>query len=277
MLAEIISSSLSPRGHRQLSERAEAMGNASSNQQQQQAQAHLTSPRASRRMSRSPAPAAHAASTSSPSPTPNNPHRSLRQKKKSLELPDLASLALSPSAGGGQATPGGGRRATVGTSSPIPIPMSPAHQQGAPAPARAPRALPSQSNLDELLNAPAHPGARAHFRGGPLPYSSTRSFRDAPPPPRPAGPAAPAATANAGPAPPRPIEKSLQVHPTVASGLPNPLGGADGLGSDGTRRKRDRPVPVPYKVVWRGHAAQSVVLARAGDSYWKGRQPMEKE
>jgi hypothetical protein len=30
-------------------------------------------------------------------------------------------------------------------------------------------------------------------------------------------------------------------------------------------------------VVWRGHAAQSVVLARAGDSYWKGRQPMEKE
>ncbi|KAF9525489.1 5'-AMP-activated protein kinase beta subunit, interation domain-containing protein [Crepidotus variabilis] len=35
---------------------------------------------------------------SSTSPTPGNPHRSMRTKKRSLELPDLASLSLTPSA-----------------------------------------------------------------------------------------------------------------------------------------------------------------------------------
>jgi hypothetical protein len=204
----------------------------------------------------------------------------MRHKKKSLELPDLASLALTPS-GSGTTTPGGTRRpmvpgggggsgtGAVPTSSPIPIPMSPANAANAAAAApRAIRALPSQSDMAELLQPAGAAGAGSgagrnpHFRGAPLPYSSTRSFRDAPAPPRPAQA-------------PRPIDKSLQVHPTVDSGLPNPLQAA-GVG-DGEKRRRNRPEPVPYKVVWRGHAQSSVVLARAGDNYWKGRQPMEKE
>lgn len=37
-----------------------------------------------------------------------------------------------------------------------------------------------------------------------------------------------------------------------------------------------RPEHVTITIKWRG-GGKSVILARAGDDYWKGRQPMEYE
>ena len=37
-----------------------------------------------------------------------------------------------------------------------------------------------------------------------------------------------------------------------------------------------KPEPVPVNIYWRG-GGEKVVLARAGDDNWRGRQPMEYE
>ncbi|KAI5989138.1 carbohydrate-binding module family 48 protein [Pisolithus albus] len=58
----------------------------------------------------------------SPSPNPHQPHRSLRTKKKSLELPDLALLSLT-SAPPGNASPLSHHRRVPRATSPIPIPI----------------------------------------------------------------------------------------------------------------------------------------------------------
>lgn len=84
------------------------------------------------------------------------PHPSLRVKKKSLELPDLASIILTPL-----------------PTLPINIPS--------PSPSPSPLPLPlnsSASSMNDVLT-PLHtprPRHNQHFRGAPLQYSSTRSF-----------------------------------------------------------------------------------------------------
>jgi hypothetical protein len=231
-------------------------------------------------------------SHSSASPSPTTSHRvhpSLRHKKKSLELPDLATLSLSStsatttaSPGGGSNRRGGGGPAAVRTSSPIPIPMSP-HNAGAVATTRP--VLPSTSDMtDDLLalqNQNANPSRNAHFRGAPLPYSSTRSFTTAGKQTKQSQqpvqqPSQRTSSQAPRPAPTRPIENAVPaVVPKIISNVHNPLDSGE-YTVDGQRRKRPRPEPVPYKVVWRGHAT-SVVLARAGDDHWRGRQVMEKE
>ncbi|TFY66444.1 hypothetical protein EVG20_g4653, partial [Dentipellis fragilis] len=61
----------------------------------------------------------------SPSPRPPPVHRSLRTKKKSLELPDLASLTLTPAHSPNASPHGPYRRPKASSPIPIPIPTSP--------------------------------------------------------------------------------------------------------------------------------------------------------
>ncbi|EIN12854.1 hypothetical protein PUNSTDRAFT_141436 [Punctularia strigosozonata HHB-11173 SS5] len=202
--------------------------------------------------------------------SPLGPHRSLRQKKKSLELPDLASLALTPSHSGAS-TP---HRRGVRTSSPIPIPVSATQNPSSVAPRPQ---LPSTTEMAEVLYQPpsthipiAHPGYRPrsqHIRGAPLPYNSTRSFSGR--------------SSQVPPAAARRADSNEFVPEVIRSSIPVVLRDkdddhdADGQGHVRRRTKDDEPVPV--KIVWRGGAERSVVLARAGDDNWKGRQPLERD
>ena len=69
----------------------------------------------------------------------------------------------------------------------------------------------------------------------------------------------------------------------VKSSIPTLLGkkavldaGSDGEVASPVRDNDLLADPVPVKIVWKGGGSE-VVLARAGDDEWKGRQPMERE
>lgn len=173
------------------------MGNTASNTSQSS-----RSPVPSRRIDSS---ARRQAPSHSPSPQPHQPHRSLRTKKKSLELPDLASLSLTPAASyhnSGNSSPLSPYRRPLRTTSPIPIPtpafnngtMNNASNTGTSPRGRQPN-LKGTTNRDsntgnysaELLlgqppstHIPVHhhhrPRGSPYSRGAPLHYSSTHSF-----------------------------------------------------------------------------------------------------
>ncbi|KIK27509.1 carbohydrate-binding module family 48 protein [Pisolithus microcarpus 441] len=138
----------------------------------------------------------------SPSPNPHQPHRSLRTKKKSLELPDLALLSLT-SPVPGNASPLSHHRRVPRATSPIPIPIpvsnngtmnnadntgtSPRGRQPLVRP-NVPRDLDSANCSAELLfdqppstHIPVNhyhrrPRDGHYFRGAHLQYNSTHSF-----------------------------------------------------------------------------------------------------
>lgn len=62
------------------------------------------------------------------------------------------------------------------------------------------------------------------------------------------------------------------VHSTIPVALQGRLDHS--IEDDGKRRCKKEDVPI--KIYWRG-GGKNVVLIRAGDDDWKGRQPMEKE
>ena len=210
---------------------------------------------------------------SSPVPTAGNPHSSLGAKKKSLELPDLASLSLPQNTRGRQPK----------TAS-IPIPTSPpspfSHYLQ---PQRAPRYLSSTTDVD--LSVP--------------PQQNLPPF---PPPPRP-NPSAPRGrqqpisprqqqqqvarmqelyNQSQQPAlsPQRPFQQETvrsSIPVALTKALPNVTQPAQEIVQQQHPEKEDPLADlVPVKIVWNGGGAQ-VVLARAGDDEWKGRQLMEKE
>lgn len=232
------------------------------------------------------------------------PHRSLRQKKKSLELPDLA-LALSPATGlapgqtgagtaGGNTVPGPYRRPQA--SSPIAIPT-----------VRGPNGVPIRTNtdrpktiaaastdvvaqlvefelaqqqqaLDDINSAQQQTrGQNPHFPGAPLQYSSTRSFT--------------------GATREQPMQSfALRDHPYVGfvpedvrSSIPLALRKAEsGTQEDeekvegratqaaGRASVEEQKQPVQVPIVWKA-GGKIVELIRAGDNKWKGRQPMDYE
>lgn len=174
-------------------------------------------------------------------------HRSLRTKKKSLELPDLASLALTPASSSPNASPHAAYRRPR-ASSPIPIPTSP----NPPQPTfRVQNNLPSAAHI-------AGAGSRARYGKSYLSsaYPSTHSFttRDH--------------EQNSPPRQEEPLKEEF-VPEVVHSTIPLALVKAEGDGFV-------RPEHINVTIKWRG-GGKSVVLARAGDDYWKGRQPMEYE
>ena len=206
---------------------------------------------------------------SSPAPSPGVPHPSLRTKKKSLELPDLASLSLDNTRG----------RQVKSASIPIPItapsPFRHYQQSQHPPthhpPPRAPRHLPSTTDVDLVPSYPSLPRpnpaaprgrqqqqqvARMQelYNQSQQPTHSPshhRSFQQ------------------------ETVRSSIPVALTKA--LPNELPPAEEILQQEYPQKEDLLADfVPVKIIWKGGGTQ-VLLARAGDEEWKGRQPMEKE
>ncbi|KAF8627378.1 hypothetical protein AX17_006193 [Amanita inopinata Kibby_2008] len=240
----------------------------------------------------------------------SSPHKSLRTKKKSLELPDLASLSISSS------SPyyyGRGRHPTPPKSACIPIPQSnnpnaQIHVEPRERPqnnisatdvlvtepsTHLPFPPPSRGVGDAALAAAAAANSGAHnpyFRAGmnSRGYHSTSNQRyqqykaaqeriqelynqsnqvPAPPP----------SAFDSHPHYPSSSRKSDFLPEVVQSSIP--IGLVKGLPKDGDASpimSNDDNEPIPVKITWRG-GGKSVVLARAGDNDWKGRQSMERE
>ncbi|KAI0345893.1 hypothetical protein BDW22DRAFT_1426524 [Trametopsis cervina] len=202
----------------------------------------------------------------SPAPSSNGSvshrvHKSLRTKKKSLELPDLASLALTPASSGSPNSSPHAAFRRPRASSPIPIPISP-H----PPPAQVfgvQNNLPSAARL-ALANTRRGSRYRSYLSSTSV-YPSMHSFRsnsreresdqqnmsDQGSPPR--------TDISSG----RGEFQQEVVHSTI----PLALMKAEDV---------PRPEHVTVTIKWKGGGKQ-VILARAGDDYWKGRQPMEYE
>ncbi|TFK33049.1 hypothetical protein BDQ12DRAFT_728161 [Crucibulum laeve] len=256
----------------------------------------------------SPSPSIHRRNTSS-SPSPGVPHRSLRTKKKSLELPDLASLTFTnvspapgtPSPSSSYYRPRSQHPPTKTAS--IPIPTSPAGVQ----PERPPQSFPSAADVvDQSTHVPFPPpsrgGGQAYFRGTQggrtqqqqqysarqqaatqriqeLYNQSQQSPHVPAPPPSPSNntPGFNSSTTN---------NHSRFVQETVQSSIPIALGKAVVKGGKGEDDDVGVPIrgvddlaaaePVEVKITWRG-GGRNVVLARAGDDEWKGRQTMDRE
>ncbi|KAF8628639.1 hypothetical protein AX15_003773 [Amanita polypyramis BW_CC] len=242
-------------------------------------------------------------STSSPVPPskdarseePQPQRAALRTKKRSLELPDLASLSLS------SASPYRGRHIAPPKSACIPIPQANhAVNKGEPRPrpqnnfsttdmlvADPSTHIPFPPPTRGIADAPLAPTAapKQHFRGappirGPHTTSSQRHQQKM------------AqqrlqelySQSNQVPAPPPssldsdPLDSSSYfvpevVHSSIPIGLLKGVTADDGVSP---KVSTDDSEPVPVKITWRG-GGKSVVLARAGDNDWKGRKVMERE
>ena len=215
----------------------------------------------------------------SPAPTPGNPHSSLRTKKKSLELPDLASLSLDNTRG---------RQAKTAS---IPIPTTPPspfrHYQQAQQPQRAPRHLPSTADVNIVV--PTQPNLPP-FPPAPRPNPAAPRDRQQPVPPRQQQQQQQVARMQElynqsqqpahSPSHQLPFQQEIvrsSIPVALTKALPNELPPAEEIVQREYPQKEDLLADfVPVKVVWKGGGTQ-VVLARAGDEEWKGRQAMEKE
>ena len=201
----------------------------------------------------------------SPSPTPGNPHSSLRTKKKSLELPDLASLSLTNTRGRQNSTPP--------KSASIPIPIAPLPPSVIPGEAGRQRPHPSlPSTTDVLLAEPSthipFPPHSSRYKNQSKSRSDAQHIQElynqshvVPPPP------------------PSPNSVQNFIRETVQSSLPlgfiKPVAESDIAGIT-TIDEVPTPDLVQCRITWRG-GGKSVFLARAGDEDWKGRQLMERE
>ncbi|KAL0947903.1 hypothetical protein HGRIS_010538 [Hohenbuehelia grisea] len=212
-------------------------------------------------------------SSSSPKPEDGKaPHKSLRQKKKSLELPDLASLGLTPAI-----------RHPPTHSTPINIP---AHtnqsDNNGTEPSQRP-ALPADFSAADVTAYP-YPRNRtssrtyrvrndtrdfyAHPYRGRSGYTQTNN---------------PVSIASALNLPPQKEEDPNQpyveeiIYSTIPIALPKPetIDSPDET-SPMTPEPEAGGEPVPVEITWRG-GGQTVVMARAGDDEWQGRQPMEQD
>ncbi|KAG5634597.1 hypothetical protein H0H81_001439 [Sphagnurus paluster] len=195
----------------------------------------------------------------STSPSPGNPHSSLRTKKKSLELPDLASLTLSSTRGRQQSIPP--------KSASIPIPAGPQPVLAIPGEAgrtRAPITLPSNADVQELVRhePPTHqpfpPPSRTSRSAQRRQNTQQQRIQE---------------LYNQSQAPPPRQAKNVFVPETVISTIPIALTKA----TLSPLAVPDRPPElVPVKITWTG-GGRSVFLARAGDDDWKGRLAMTPE
>ena len=243
-------------------------------------------------------------STSSPAPPskdarpeePKPQRAALRTKKKSLELPDLVSLDLSP------ASPYRGRHPTPPKSACIPIPQANNHavNKGEP----RPRPQNNFSATDMLVAEPSthipFPPPTRGTANAPLAAAAAQNqyFRSI----QPSRGHHPTSTqrhhqkmaqprlqelysqSNQVPAPPPSSLDSDSLDPSsffvpevVHSSIP--IGLLKGVTTDdgaSPKVSTDDSEPIHVKITWRG-GGKSVLLARAGDNDWKGRQVMERE
>ncbi|KAH6893693.1 5'-AMP-activated protein kinase beta subunit, interation domain-containing protein [Coprinopsis sp. MPI-PUGE-AT-0042] len=215
--------------------------------------------------------------THSPSPAPGAPHRSLKTKKKSLELPDLASLALTSTSSNRPSQP---------KTPNIPIPGLPANK-ATPATAakkktenakdtrgRAPSTTFSTSDLlaqQTLNNVQFPPRATPYYHAPPSQSHQQQQqvvqqqrriqelYNQS---------NVPVVSYNQGHYHEQGFNPNTEV---VRSSIPVALDPqAKALNAAGFLK------PVSTKIVWRG-GGWNVVLARAGDDEWRGRRVMERE
>ncbi|KAF6748483.1 5'-AMP-activated protein kinase beta subunit, interation domain-containing protein [Ephemerocybe angulata] len=204
----------------------------------------------------------------SPSPSPGAPHRSLRTKKNSLQLPDLASLTgTQPSS-----TP-----KTKTQSIPIPTTanVDPQRERG--------RVVPQPFSSTDLLDSQPYNNHNHHTtntgtvtatRG--TPYYRTQQQQQAQQR-KVQELYANAAVPISPPDAHRPPGSPAFVQEVVRSSIPVALQPKPRiLGEDGRSILLPKPDPVPVRIVWRG-GGHNVLLARAGDDEWKGRRQMERE
>jgi hypothetical protein len=182
----------------------------------------------------------------------SNTHRSMRTKKKSLELPDLAMLGIS------QRPP-----QPPPPSAPIPIPLSPNPNPDAHRPRNVhddSRFTVSDMVFQPSTHIPLYLPANNKQASYPKDASnSSESSKDSVPPSQ----------------PPEERESSFKpevVHSTIPTALHKQLDHS----TDDDCKRRPKREEVPMKICWRG-GGKNVILIRAGDDNWKGRQPMEKE
>ncbi|OSD07347.1 carbohydrate-binding module family 48 protein [Trametes coccinea BRFM310] len=180
----------------------------------------------------------------SASSTSHRVHRSLRHKKRSLELPDLASLTLTPASSSPAASvsPHPAHRRPR-ASSPIPIPTA---ANPPPQTFRPQNNLPSAARIDRMKD-----GA-SRYKSSLSAFNSTRSFQSA-------------AVPDSPPRNDHPLRQEF-VPEVVHSTIPIALVKAE--------EDAHKPEPVNYKITWRG-SGKKVYLIRAGHDNWQGRQPME--
>ncbi|TCD60197.1 hypothetical protein EIP91_010593 [Steccherinum ochraceum] len=177
----------------------------------------------------------------SPSPS-SRVHKSLRHKKKSLELPDLASLALTPASSSPNGSPHNAYRRPR-ASSPIPIPTSSA----APVQTfRVQNALPSAAHIHI---SPQRGGRHRSYLSSAYPSTHSMASGDQNSPPR-------------------------QEHPPNLEFVKEIIHSALPLAIPKAEEDDKRQEPVAISIKWKG-GGRSVQLARAGDDNWKGRQPLE--
>jgi hypothetical protein len=223
--------------------------------------------------------------TQSPTrPTGHTTHHSLRSKKKSLELPDLASLALTNNNNQNSVLSPHlppYRRPPPPTSAPIPIPPSAnSNPNGEPRSRPQNNFASTQVLPDVTVEQPSthipinhHRTSNQPTRGAEASGGSTRSFTTKT--------SSNQMTENGAP---------HFVQETVYSTIPLALlqaeqelaeaTGAVGPYDGGTGRKMsggdDAKEPIPVKITWRG-GGKLVYVARADDNNWKGRHPMQQE
>ncbi|KAF4577270.1 hypothetical protein EYR40_009362 [Pleurotus pulmonarius] len=205
----------------------------------------------------------------SPEGPQQQPHKSLRQKKRSLELPDLAQLGFTNVAPLRQPQ-----------SNPINIPSTNAGNGADIDAAAGRRPLPEDFSAGDVTvyPMPANHRQSNYYRSA---RNDTRDFM--PPPNQQRG-----RTGGAHYHPSIPSVLNLPTHQpqpfvqeTVYSTIPMALGKADGLGEilqDTPLEPEADPIhePVNVKITWTG-GGKNVLLARAGDDDWKGRQEMDPD
>ena len=210
-------------------------------------------------------PSSRAIRGASPAQNPGVPHPSLRTRKKSLELPDLASLSLDSTRG----------RQTKSASIPIPISapnpfrhyQQSQHPQSQQPPPRAPRHLPSTADVNLDPSCPTLPRQNsAAPRGRQQQQQVARMqelYNDSQQPTH-------------SPSHHRSFQQETvrsSIPVALSKALPNEL---QVVQQEYPQKEELLADLVPVKIVWKGGGTQ-VLLARASDDEWKGRQPMEKE
>ncbi|RXW24098.1 hypothetical protein EST38_g1769 [Candolleomyces aberdarensis] len=189
--------------------------------------------------------------TQSPSPSPGGVHRSLRSKKRSLQLPDLDSLSLTYAASQPH------RHAKTPN---IPIPttagVDPQRERG--------RVAPDPFSSADLLDYTAPARGTPYYKTQQQQQVQQRRIQEL------------YNQANIPAAPPessKPHGSPSFVHEVVRSSIPVALQPKPKVVEG---QPVIKPEPVAVKIVWRG-GGHHVLLARAGDDEWKGRQVMERE
>jgi hypothetical protein len=198
------------------------------------------------------------------SPSPGNPHPSLRTKKRSLELPDLASLSITNTRGRQNSTPP--------KSASIPIPIGPPQPSAIPGEAGRHRPPPSFASSTDVLLAEAS----THI---PFPPPSNARYRNRQRSQTQAQQRIQELYNQSHVAPTPPSSTPKFIPETVNSSLPfgfNKTVPSSDSADITIIEETIAPDLVPVKISWHG-GGKSVFLARAGDDDWKARRPMERE